>query len=40
MFTAKVLPFNIPMLKGFEQSGLSIDVHREPEGVRVTLRLS
>ena len=36
----EVQPGNMPMLKVFEQSGLSIDVHREPEGVRVTLRLS
>jgi hypothetical protein len=35
MLTAEVLPGNIPMLKVFERSGLSIDVHRKPEGVRV-----
>ena len=40
MFTAEVLPGNIPMLKVFERSGLPIDVLREPEGVHVTLQLS
>jgi RimJ/RimL family protein N-acetyltransferase len=39
-FTAEVLPDNVPMLKVFEQSGLPIDVQREPEGVHVTLKLS
>jgi|SRR5208337_214499 len=39
-FTAEVLPDNIPMLKVFEQSGLPLDVQREPEGVHVTLQLS
>jgi len=39
-FTAEVLPDNVPMLKVFEQSGLPIDIHREPEGTHVTLQLS
>ena len=33
----EVQPGNMPMLKVFQQSGLSIDVHRKPEDVRVTL---
>ena len=39
-FTAEVMPGNVPMLKVFEESGLPIDLRREPDAVHVTLKIT
>ncbi len=38
-FTAEVMPDNVPMLKVFQESGLPIDLRREPDAAHVALKI-